>query len=831
MENFRKKFNFKITVRQQAPYLVAFGLMLPATAYPVEFNEHFLSKGGAPVELQYFEKGSAVLPGSYSVDIYLNQTLIKRQDVNFSADADSGEVKPVIQLGMLKALGVDVVRLEKEKIIAANSDDGLSLDIAKLIEGASVDFEVTSLALQISIPQAYLLRQSRGYVDPSLWDEGITAFYTDYQANFNRNINQGYRSDYRYIGLRNGFNFKGWRFRNESSLSGGTDMRNTFSSNRSYVERDLVSIKGKLAMGELYSQGDIFDSVRFRGAQVASDLGMLPDNEMGYAPVVRGIAETNATVEVWQNGYVIYSTTVSPGAFEITDIYPSGSNGDLKIKIIEADGRERDFSQAYSYQPVMTRRGNLRYSLAAGQYSSTGQSSPKFSQGTLVYGMSDNFTGYGGLLAAQQYNAFNLGLGINSSWGGISFDLTNSTSEDRRGRKSQGQSARFLYSKTLTDTDTSFTMVGYRYSTDGYRTFSQHVEDLDAIGERNNGRQKSRFDMTINQSLSGRGSLFLGMGEASYWNRAGRTRNWQAGYSGSVSTTSYSFAVSQTKSSDSTQRPDTQFTASVSIPLGGGARSHRISSSAISSQHGDSSLQNTISGYLDEQNTVNYSAQAGYSKQSGRSGGVGVGWDTPTARLSGNYNQGVDSKHLDLGASGSVVVHGGGVTFGQPVGETFALIEVPDIKGVGIDSSTSIRTDGSGYAVVPYAQPYRYNWLNLQTNTLGSDTEVTENAKMVVPTRGAIVKSRFAAESGRRLQFDLRLDSGKPLPFGAQAYDEQGNSLGIVDNLSRLLVFGIKDEGKIDIRWGQEACQAIYVLPMVNKKLAYERSDLVCKYI
>ncbi|WP_259698883.1 fimbria/pilus outer membrane usher protein, partial [Pseudomonas chlororaphis] len=218
-------------------------------------------------------------------------------------------------------------------------------------------------------------------------------------------------------------------------------------------------------------------------------------------------------------------------------------------------------------------------------------------------------------------------------------------------------------------------------------------------------------------------------------------------------------------------------------------------------------------------------------KQSGRSGGVGVGWDTPTARMSGNYNQGVDSKHLDLGASGSVVVHGGGVTFGQPVGETFALIEVPDIKGVGIDSSTSIRTDGSGYAVVPYAQPYRYNWLNLQTNTLGSDTEVTENAKMVVPTRGAIVKSRFAAESGRRLQFDLRLDSGKPLPFGAQAYDEQGNSLGIVDNLSRLLVFGIKDEGKIDIRWGQEACQAIYVLPMVNKKLAYERSDLVCKYI
>lgn len=363
--------------------------------------------------------------------------MIKRQDVNFSADAGSAEVKPVIQLGMLKVLGVDIARLEKENIIPANSDDALSLDLAALIEGASVDFDVTSLALRISIPNAYILRQSRGYVDPTLWDQGITAFYTDYQTNFNRNISQGYRSDYRYIGLRNGFNLKGWRFRNESSLSGGTNMRNKFSSNRSYAERDIAHLKAKLAIGELYSQGDIFDSVRFRGAQVATDLGMLPDNEQGYAPVVRGIAETNATVEVRQNGYVIYSTTVSPGAFEISDIYPSGSNGDLKVKIIEADGRERDYTQAYSYLPVMTRRGSLRYSLAAGEYSTEGQSSPKFSQGTLVYGMSNNFTSYGGLLAAQKYTALNLGLGINSSLGGVSFDVTNSTSEDQRGKRTR----------------------------------------------------------------------------------------------------------------------------------------------------------------------------------------------------------------------------------------------------------------------------------------------------------------------------------------------------------------------------------------------------------
>lgn len=830
MNIYRRAIYFKKPAFKFAFYILVCGLVLPAVAYAVEFNEGFLSKGGSFVELQYFEKGSTVLPGTYSVDLYVNQILIKRQDVDFSVNA-AGEVKPVIQLGLLRTLGVNVARMEKENLIVADGEDTLPLDLEKLIQGASVEFDVSLLALQIGIPHAYLTRRSRGYVDPSLWDQGVTAFYMDYQANFSRNISQGYRTDYSYIGLRNGFNLLGWRFRNESSLSGGTEMRNTFSSNRSYVEHDIAPLNSKLALGELFTQGDIFDSVRFRGAQVVTDLGMLPDNEQGYAPVVRGIAETNATVEVRQNGYVIYSTTVSPGAFEIADIFPSGSNGDLNIKIIEAGGRERNYTQAYSYLPVMTRRGSVRYSFAAGEYSGVGLTSLDFSQGTLVYGMSNNLTSYGGLLVAQKYQALSLGLGVNSILGGASFDVTNSTSEDLRGKKNQGQSARFLYSKTVNSTDTTFTMAGYRYSTDGYRTFSQHVDDFDAIDTHRSGRQKSRFDVNINQTLFQNGSLFLSLGETSYWNMVGYTRNWQAGYSGNVSTVSYNFSVSRTQGTDLTEQSDTQFTASFSIPLGSSSRSHRIYTSAVSSQHGDSSLQSGISGFLDDKNNVNYSAQAGYSQLGGRSGGLGVGWDTPVSKLATNYSQGVNNKHMDLGASGSVVFHSDGITFGQPVGETFALIEVPGIKGVGVDSSNSIRTNDAGYAIIPYVQPYRYNWLNLETNTLSSNTDISENAKMVVPTRGAIVKSRFAAQSGRRLQFHMNLDTGTPIPLGAQAYDEEGNNLGMVDNASRLLVFGIKDQGKIEIRWSQDKCQVNYRLPAANKKLTYEQFDLVCRHL
>ncbi|MGE7959004.1 fimbria/pilus outer membrane usher protein [Pseudomonas sp. NPDC089530] len=828
MPIFQRELSFRIARRACASCLMALGLTSKLSAAEVEFNDSFLKMDGAAVDLKSFEKGSAVPPGTYSVDLFLNNVLIKRQEITFSADA-SGHIKPVVSLGLLKELGLNAGKAQQEGLIGIDAKDELPIDISAQITGATVDFDVTNLALQFSIPQAYVQRYSHGYVDPSIWDEGITAFYSDYQANFNRNTNQGMKNDYHSLNLRNGFNIAGWRFRNESALTGGTGTKNEFKSNRTYLERDVQRLKGKLSLGELYTPGEIFDSVRFRGAQIASDLGMLPDNEIGYAPVIRGIAETNATVEVRQNGYVIYSASVPPGAFEFTDIYPSGSNGDLQIKIIEADGRVREYQQSYAYQPVMTRRGNLRYSVTAGEYRSTDQPSPSFTQGTAVYGVTDNLTGYGGALLAQDYRAANLGAGVNSSIGGISFDVTSSESKTLNGKTNKGHSARFLYSKTLSATETTFTMAGYRYSTEGYRSFSQHVDDLLRWDRAGLGAQKSRINLRVNQTLSQRGSLYISMDETNYWKQQGRTRNWQFGYGSSIANISYNFAISRTQSDPMNGGSDTQFTANISMPLGGPGSSHQISSNAISSSKGDSSLQSSVSGYLDDQATLSYSAQAGHSKRNGNTAGASLDWDTPVAKLRGNYNQGRDDKHVDLNASGSLLAHSGGVTLGQPLGETFGLLEIPEVGGVGVSGWNAVRTNGKGYAVIPYMQPYRYNWVNLDTQTLGTDTEISETSKVLVPTRGAIVKATYAAQTGRRLQFILRPEQDSPIPFGAQGYDEQGKPLGMVDNLSRLLVFGVPDQGRLEIRWAEGSCAVDYKLPPANKDLAYERVDGLCR--
>ncbi|WP_206147618.1 fimbria/pilus outer membrane usher protein [Burkholderia sp. Tr-20390] len=813
---------------REASCLMAIGMLVaPAASQAAEFNDQFLKKGDAPVELKYFERGSAVPPGTYDVDVSLNQRRATRRSIVFTADA-SGEVRPVITFGLIRDLGVDITRLEREGKLETGLADNTPLDLGKIADGGSASFDVGTLALDISLPQAYVPGEARGYVDPSLWDDGVTAAYTNYQANFSHDTDTGYRSDYYYLGLRNGINIAGWRLRNESSLTGRNGSPTRFTANRSYVERDLRGIKGTLSAGEVYSSGEIFDSVRFLGVQVNSDTGMLPDNEVGYAPVVRGIAQSNAVVEVRQNGYVIYSTTVTPGAFEFKDIYPSGSNGDLEIKIIEADGSIRTYRQAYSYLPVMIRRGSMRYAFSAGQYRGYGQARPTFAQGTLVYGVSDNLTGYGGLLGAQNYAAVALGIGYNSRFGGMSFDITHSQS-NAPGRKSSGQSFRFLFSKTLKSTDTTFTMVGYRYSTDGYRTFSQHVDDVDQRQGMGLSRQKSRIDLNINQSLGRQGSLYASIGETSYWNRGGTSRNIQLGYSGALKNLSYSVAVARTMESGPFGQSNTQFTASLSIPIGGGVRSHRAFANAVTSTQGDTSVQAGVTGFLNDSNTVNYSVQADYRKDIGGSGGVGLGWDTPTTKLSSNYNQSGHSRHVDVGATGSIVAHRGGITLGQPVGETFAIAEVPGVRGAQFSSSSSVSTDRRGYAVLPYMQPYRYNWVSIDTASLGADTDLIDNSKPVVPTRGAIVKTRFSAETGRRIQFDVTTSEGGQVPFGATAYDENGKVLGMVDNASRVLVFGVKDQGRLSIQWSQGKCEGDYALPPRNTVQSYERVSMSCR--
>ena len=45
-------------------------------------------------------------------------------------------------------------------------------------------------------------------------------------------------------------------------------------------------------------------------------------------------------VTIRQNNSVIYQTSVPPGEFEISDLYPTSYSGDLQVTVEEADGEQ-----------------------------------------------------------------------------------------------------------------------------------------------------------------------------------------------------------------------------------------------------------------------------------------------------------------------------------------------------------------------------------------------------------------------------------------------------------------------------------------------------------
>ena len=257
-----------------------------------------------------------------------------------------------------------------------------------------MDFEANTLSLFLSIPQAYVLRTARGYVDPSLWDDGVPALYTDYGATYSRNDGNGQHSDYYYLGLRSG-NIGGWRFRNESSLSGSSETGSRFSSNRTYVERNFASLRGKASAGELYTPGDIFESVRFRRA----DRHRRPCCQTARWASHRPCAASPRAMP-WSRCARTATSSIDGGAARrVRDQRHLSERLQRRPRDPYHRGRRTraPLYAAVLYLPVMVRHGSLRYALAGGQYRGEGSSRPKFLQGTMVYGVSEDWTAYGGI--------------------------------------------------------------------------------------------------------------------------------------------------------------------------------------------------------------------------------------------------------------------------------------------------------------------------------------------------------------------------------------------------------------------------------------------------
>lgn len=124
------------------------------------------------------------------------------------------------------------------------------------------------------------------------------------------------------MGLRYGLNMGPWRLRSRGSLNWNKDTGSEYNNQDVYLQRDITALKAQMVIGDSYTRGDAFDSFSLSGIRMYNDDRMLPMGSSNYAPVIRGVANSNAKVTVMQSGNKIYETTVPPGRSRLTTLAP-----------------------------------------------------------------------------------------------------------------------------------------------------------------------------------------------------------------------------------------------------------------------------------------------------------------------------------------------------------------------------------------------------------------------------------------------------------------------------------------------------------------------------
>ncbi|MNN40565.1 Outer membrane usher protein FimD precursor [compost metagenome] len=143
------------------------------------------------------------------------------------------------------------------------------------------------------------------------------------------------------------------------------------------------------------------------------------------------------------------------------------------------------------------------------------------------------------------------------------------------------------------------------------------------------------------------------------------------------------------------------------------------------------------------------------------------------------------------------------------------LVAAPGAAGSRVSNSSGLRLDSRGYAISPWAPPYRESSVALDVTTLPDGVDSDGASRRVVPTRDAIVRADFNTVQGQQALMTLKYH-GKPLPFGATV--TSGSTGGIVGDDGQVYLAGLVPQGALRAQWGRGAgqqCTVQYQMPAV----------------
>ncbi|WP_431597791.1 fimbria/pilus outer membrane usher protein [Stenotrophomonas sp.] len=821
--------------------------MVHAEESSYHFDDRLLIGSGlAGGSLERFNRADQVDPGTYLVDVYVNDVYITRSEVVFRAAADG--VAPCMRETFLQQM----LQVRAHDRARTGDVEDVCQDLAARLPGMQFAFDAARLRLDLWLPQALLRRTPHDAVDADRWDPGETMAFANYDLNASHSsVSAGAGSDYASLGINAGLNLGLWRVRHQSNATYSRSQghaNNAWNSIRTYAERPLPHWRSTLAVGNQSTEGNLFGSIGYRGARLASDDRMIPDSQRNYAPRVQGMAPGKSRVVISQNGRKLQETMVAPGPFVIDDIYGASYGGDLEVQVIGVDGSVSSFAVPFSAVPESVRPGYSRYSATVGEALLQGDGDERraFTELTYQRGVSNLLTLNLGARLAEGYQGLLLGGVLATHYGAFGSNAIFSRVEQDAASALQGYRLELNYSKTFQATDTTLTLAGYRYSSRGYSDLGDAVGPPGIAvpgGAGNDGsrHQRNQFHVLANQRLGNYGSLYVAGSAADYFDGGQRDAQFQLGYANTWRRLSYSLSLSRQRDCAGMQN-DAGFAPtlpadrariercpgrntlglSVSLPLGTSPRAP-VASAVASSRPGGAGAdryQAVLSGTVGEARSTSYSIAGGR-------GGAGEGgqWSgsvqtqTPVASLSAGIAGSADYRQANVGMRGAVVLHREGVTLGPYVGDTFALLKAEGASGSRVRGGQGARVDRNGFALVPSLSPYRNNAIGLDPQGIAADAELVDTERKVAPYAGAALRVEFKTLGGRPMVIRATRADGSPLPLGASVLDEQGVAIGMVGQAGQVYARAAAPRGLLQVKWGEgvdDGCRLPYSMEGVD---------------
>lgn len=746
---------------------------------------------------EFFSKEARFLPGINTVKIQINAAYTYTADARFD---EQGQL--CIDDALLSSLKLKPLKL-------ASSCESL----ATLWPSAHVKAYPGQFRLELMLPEDAFDPEEDGL------QHGGYAMLLNYNL-FGQQI-AGNNNDFRFFQgmLEPGLNISNWVIRNRSSLSSGLNT-SAYTLDETSAIRAISRLKSILQLGQFGNNSDSFSGLPIVGAQLYSDSAQYRTSQL-IVPI-EGIANTNATVEISQRGRVIYRTVVAPGLFSLSSISNFSNGVPAEVEIIEEDGQRHRFAVSNALD-VNAYQEASRYQIGLGAYRNPNASTESATDSPLVatgeFAFSPEIEGLqratlGGLFSTDYQNATLKGNYITSKSsslsGGISY-----------GRGQEGFQGTQVDMQGTAQFNGNFSgSLSTLYRTEKYLSADEALSG--EIYHQNS-------DATPLRNATSAAVTWAHPRWGAFSYVASHNQYYHTGDSGIAHTFSTSQHWKNMNLSLSLQTSALGQTAyaSLSLPLGQGTLNNRVQQNS-----GALSLGSTYQNRLGDNGR--YSVGVTQSDKQQRVNGS-ASLRTAYAQLATSVSQSSNQSHsASLSASGAVAYANNTLaTSSQPIGDTFAIVNIPDQANLRVLSpgSGSVLTNRSGNAILPSLQPYSTVTAQVDTKTLPLNLRLDSTSADFSLERGSVATKRFSVTEVRQLLLTIRRADGSPIPVGATVLGSDGKFMGTVVGEGNVMLVNDDIGQALRIKvMNQSECLVDYKAPTkFDSNALYEMADAVCR--